>query len=407
MLRRSLARAALAVALLSGCAGDYVARTRAMRRAYQSYDGARAAELAAAEVRDGPVRDRLLALLDQGMILHAAGRREESIPVLARAERLAASLEVTSVSEEARTLLENERARAYRGEDFEKLMINVIQALNYVSLGRDEDALVEVRRVDERLRKMVQEEQRPYQQLAIARYLGGVLWEDSGSADSAYLDYADALRLAADPGPLAEPALRLARETGRADEADALAARYPGLGAGPLGPEEGQLVLVLEAGLSPQKHSTRRGAGPELVVLPVYRDRPWVKGPTLLDAGARQAEAVTVTSIEAVAETHLEARLGGLAARAVASTAAKAGVAAAVGSATDSEALGWLTFLVLGSTAEADLRSWLSLPAELQVARLRLPAGEHDAQIRSGGWTVQRRVAIRPGRITVLVERRY
>ncbi|GAO03759.1 COG3014 family protein [Anaeromyxobacter sp. PSR-1] len=407
MRRARAAAMALGAVLVSGCAGDYVSRTRAMREAYQAGDHDRAAALAEEEVRRGPERDRLLALLDQGMILHAGRRWEESLPVLARAERLAASLEAISVSEEGRALLENERARAYRGEDFEKLMINVVQALNYAALGKDEDALVEVRRVDERLRKMVQEEKKPYQQLAVARYLGGVLWEDSGNPDSAYIDYADALRLAPGLGPLAEPALRLARATGRADEADALAAARPALGADPLGAEEGQVVLVLEAGLSPEKRSSRQGAGPELLVVPVYVTRPWVRDAATLEAGARRADAVTVTSLEDVAQVHLSERIGRIAAKAVASTVVKGGVAAAVGEATDSEVLGWLTFLALTSTSEADRRSWLSLPAELQVARLRLPAGTHEVEIRSGGKVLRRTVAVRPGRVTLLVERRY
>ncbi|ACL65232.1 conserved hypothetical protein [Anaeromyxobacter dehalogenans 2CP-1] len=407
MRRARAAAMALGAVLLSGCAGDYVSRTRAMREAYQAGDHDRAAALAEAEVRRGPERDRLLALLDQGMILHAARRWEESLPVLARAERLAASLEAISVSEEGRALLENERARAYRGEDFEKLMINVVQALNYAALGKDEDALVEVRRVDERLRKMVQEEKKPYQQLAVARYLGGVLWEDSGNPDSAYIDYADALRLAPDLGPLAEPALRLARATGRAEEADALAAARPALGADPLGAEEGQVVLVLEAGLSPEKRSSRQGAGPELLVVPVYVTRPWVRDAATLEAGARRADAVTVTSLEEVAQVHLSERIGRIAAKAVVSTALKGGVAAAVGEATDSEVLGWLTFLALTSTSEADRRSWLSLPAELQVARLRVPAGTHEVVLRSGGKVLRRTVVVRPRRVALLVERRY
>lgn len=407
MTRTGPAAVALGAVLLSGCAGDYVSRTRAMREAYQAYDHDRAAALAAEEVRDGPERDRLLALLDQGMILHAGRRWEESIPVLARAERLAASLEAISVSEEARTLLENERTRAYRGEDFEKLMINVVQALNYASLGQDDDALVEVRRVDERLRKMIQEEKKPYQRLAIARYLAGALWEDSGNPDSAYLDYADALRLAPGLGPLAEPALRLARATGRLDEADALAEAHPGLGADPLGREEGQLVLVLEAGLSPEKRSSRQGAGPELLVVPIYVGRPWARDAAAVEAAARSTDAVTVTSIEDVAQVHLSERIGRVTGKALASTVVKGGVAAAVGGATDSELLGWVTFLALTSTSEADRRSWLSLPAELQVARLRLPAGTHQVVIRSGGRELRRTAEIRAGRVTLLVERRY
>jgi uncharacterized protein len=175
-----LVQRAWSVALLScaliGCAGDYVARTRGVRQAYEAGDTEKALQQIRPE-RKSP-KDQLLALLDEGMVLHAGGRWEESIKVLGEADKLSQQLDVVSVSEEAATLLTNERERAYRGEDFEKLMISVLQALNYAGLGKEEDALVEVRRVNERMRKMIVDEKKPYEQLAFARYLGGVLYED-------------------------------------------------------------------------------------------------------------------------------------------------------------------------------------------------------------------------------------
>ncbi len=107
-------------------------------------------------------------------------------------------------------------------------MISVLQALNYAQLGKDEDALVEVRRVNERLQKMIVDEKKPYEQLAIARYLGGVLYEDQRDWDAAYIDYAKALKLEPRLGSLAEPLLRLAKQTGRDDAYESLLQRLPG-----------------------------------------------------------------------------------------------------------------------------------------------------------------------------------
>src|SRR5262249_1954933 len=147
--------------LLSGCAGDYVARTSGTRQAYQRYNYQDALVQLDKEVKSGPQIDHLLALMEDGMVLHSAGKYEESIAVLAEADKLSQQLDVVSISEEAKVLLTNEREKAYRGEDFEKLMISALQALNYAELGKDEDALVEVRRVNERLRKMIVEEKKP------------------------------------------------------------------------------------------------------------------------------------------------------------------------------------------------------------------------------------------------------
>ncbi len=147
--------------------------------------------------------------------------------MLAQADKLSERLDFISVSEEAKVLLSSERERAYRGEDFEKLMISTLQALNYAQLGKDEDALVEVRRVNERMQRWINEDKKPYQQLAVSRYLTGVLWEDQGHADDAFIDYMEANKLAGDLGTLAEPLVRLAKETGRDRGAGAAAEAVP------------------------------------------------------------------------------------------------------------------------------------------------------------------------------------
>ncbi|MBI3181022.1 MAG: hypothetical protein HYZ28_02635 [Myxococcales bacterium] len=406
-------RAVLAAALglaLSGCASDYVARTRDVREAYQAYRHEQALGLIEEELQNGPQADRLLALMDKGMILHSAGRYEESIRALAEAEQLADSLEIVSVSEEAETLLSNERHRAYRGEDFERLMISTVQALNYARLGKDEDALVEVRRVNERIRKMIAEEKKPYEQLAIARYLGGVIWEDQGEWDSAFIDYHEALRIEPGLGHLAEPLLRLAKKTGREEAHRELSSRFPGLSHEPIGPEEGQVVVVIEAGLSPQKEprSTERRRGGELeqLTVPHFRERGGAKAATVR-VKERAVEAVRVTSLEEVAKVHLDDRVDRILARQLASIAVKAGVAAGAGALAKNEKVGLLTFWLLNLASQPDLRSWLSLPAEFRLARLRLPAGVHSLAVESGGKVTAQEVEVRAGRIAVVVVRSH
>jgi hypothetical protein len=85
----------------------------------------------------------------------------------------------------------------------------------------------------------------------------------------------------------------------------------------------------------------------------------------------------------------------------------KAGVAGGVGALTRSEDLGFLTFLLLNLTNAPDLRSWLSLPAAFQVARLRLPPGRHEAEVAAAGRVSRHEVDVKPGRVRLLVLRRY
>jgi hypothetical protein len=114
-----------------------------------------------------------------------------------------------------------------------------------------------------------------------------------------------------------------------------------------------------------------------------------------------------VTSLQQVAKIHLEDRIGRMLAKQLAGAVVKAGLAAGAGALTKSEEVGYLTFLLLNIANEPDLRSWLSLPAEFQLARFRLPSGRHTVDVDLGGRVTSREVEVRPGRISLVVMRRY
>jgi hypothetical protein len=63
-----------------------VARTSPVRAAYESYRTDEAIRDIDRELKEGPQNDKLLALMDKGTILHAAGRFEVSIAVLREAD---------------------------------------------------------------------------------------------------------------------------------------------------------------------------------------------------------------------------------------------------------------------------------------------------------------------------------
>jgi hypothetical protein len=378
-----------------------------VREAYSTYNEPRALALLDARYGKDAGIDRLLVLLDYGTVLHAAGRWAESRDVLAKADELAQQLDFTSVTEEAGALLANETLRVYRGEDFEKLLISVLQALNYAQLGDDEGALVEIRRGNERLEKMLAQN-KPYEQLAIARYLAAMIYEDQQQWDSAAIDYLEAAKLERGLGPLVEPALRLAKQTDRGDAYAKLAAEHPAVEHAPLERDEAQIAVVIEAGEAPRKEESHtRTGGSKLVAVPVYKLRSaWVPA-AKVQFSSGEVEATPVTSLDAVAKQHLEERIGRLIAKSLTGLGIKAGLAAAVGVASKSEELGLLTFALLSLTQQADTRSWLSLPAEFQIARARVKAGKQKVTVRSGGKTTVHEVDVAPGRLKVLVVRRY
>src|SRR5207247_7708768 len=84
---------------------------------------------------------------------------------------------------------------AYEGEEFEKVLLNVFMALDYVQLGLWDDALVEARKVDHKLTVLADRNQKrmTYNKDALARYLSGLLYEATGDRSNAFVAYRLAL----------------------------------------------------------------------------------------------------------------------------------------------------------------------------------------------------------------------
>ncbi len=70
--------------------------------------------------------------------------------------------------------------------------------------------------------------------------------------------------------------------------------------------------------------------------------------------------------------------------------------------------MGILTFLALSYVDQPDLRSWMSLPAEFQLARYRVPGGPcTGSPCVAGGGVREIQVDVRPRRVTLVVLRSY
>ena len=96
-------------------------------------------------------KDRLIYYTDAGLLYHFAGDFETSNSKLHLAEAAAEELFTKSISRAAVSLLLNDNALEYAGEDYEILYINLIKALNYLELGMFDDAFVELRRANLKL----------------------------------------------------------------------------------------------------------------------------------------------------------------------------------------------------------------------------------------------------------------
>jgi uncharacterized protein len=156
--------------------------------------------------------DEILYYLDKGMLQHYARQYSESSKLLQEGELAIEEAYTKSITQEISTYLLNDNIRDYGGEDYEDIYINVFNALNYHHRGNQEGAMVEIRRMNNKLRhlavkydaaitdlqkKALEDNTRIPQNLnaqaqfsdsALARYLGMLFHRGAGQYDDARID---------------------------------------------------------------------------------------------------------------------------------------------------------------------------------------------------------------------------
>lgn len=153
-------------------------------------------------------KDRIVYYLDIGMLHHWNGNYEKSNEFLEKAERAIDENFTKSLTRSASSLILNDNVLTYGGEDYEDIYVNAFKALNYLALGRNDEAFVEVRRINNKLvqleskhakisRKLSQAEEAHekfvpgkshFQESALGRYLGMMLYRNEAKWDDVRID---------------------------------------------------------------------------------------------------------------------------------------------------------------------------------------------------------------------------
>jgi hypothetical protein len=160
-----------------------------------------------------PDRNRLLHEIDMGMISHYDGDYSASSEQLQEGERIIEELFTQSVTLEVASFITNDTVKEYAGEDYEDVYLNLFNSLNYYHRGNLDGALVEIRKMNQKLvwlpdKYSAQNSQLmdyiplilddtafPHQEASaftdsvFARYLGMLFWRGYGNPDSARIDY--------------------------------------------------------------------------------------------------------------------------------------------------------------------------------------------------------------------------
>jgi hypothetical protein len=351
-------------------------------------------------------KDAVLYYLDKGMLTHFAGQYEDSTRLLLDGERAIEAAFTKSVTQEIGSYILNDNTREYEGEDYEDIYLNAFNALNYYHLNDTEDALVEIRRMNNKLQflsskygvitsqlqqKALEEsvELPPnpdaagtaFTDSALARYMGMLFYRGQGKDDDARIDL-NYLKLAFAnaPGVYSFPP-----PSSLEDELL-------------IPPGKARLNVLGFSGLSPVKEEEAlRIPLPQMrymkIALPVMVYRPSaVRRIEVAVSNGERFDLELLEDIEAVARETFKAKAGLIYLKSVLRGLAKGITASQLGAASEDQRVDGQTAMVLGilslgvqvfaeASEQADLRISRYFPAKAYVGGINLDPGVYTITV--------------------------
>ncbi len=353
--------------------------------------------------------DTFLYLLDKSMVCLAQNKPEACLDLLRRSrdvmdERLGISIAAAFGS------IKDDTALPYRGADYEHIVARVMIAISDLLIG-GKDAYAYALQIGEKQEEILGSDfgdlksedgeqasynpRKQYERLAIGAYMEGIIQESRFSNQAAGKAYARAKDWAANVQIVNAAHKRM--ENGRyAGPGNGVVHVFYLAGRGPqlvetTSPVTDQALALARVG------AAIAGAGASVMMqtsvpvpaVKVHDSRIRPLEISVPDGTTLRTE--TILNVNQVAEEQLKANMPWIIARAVVRRAAKATGAAVIQHGVASRNNWWLGFLAgalfnLFTTAieNADTRSWVSLPAEIQVARFEAPPGESTFDFGDG-----------------------
>jgi hypothetical protein len=414
--RRALAAAATALAL-SGCAAMRSYDAELYATLERASSGAVEDAISLLEANNKLREKDLLYYLELGMLHRLAGRYAESqkawsgAVAVMEAARAGGVAEITTVMRNLSSYAINDKLRAYPGYDYEKVMLLTYRALNHLALDDYDAARVAIRQTHEFEAQIAGARERQYAEVeeaarkrgasksfkelngypietldtpevralrnsyqsALSHYLAGFVYEALGEPSLAAPGYRQANELR--PGePLLEEALR-------------------GLDERVAAPEDGttDLLLILATGSAPAIQS-RQFLLPVLIegrmvlianAFPVMTASSWAPPPAQVKLEDGTLPVARIASVDLMARRRLMDDMPSIMLRATIRSAVSAALQVQAQRGAEREqtlALALAAGIVTAGSAllaSADDRTWRALPADLAIARARVPRGRH------------------------------
>jgi len=346
----------------------------------------------------GSDRDAVLYNLNKGMLLRMSGDYTASNDAFESAKRLMEHLEAISITEQTGSMVINDEVKSYEGEVFEKVLLHFYKILNYLELGKINEARVEVLQTDQRLKEIKQKLSRDeLPEEAWARYMSGIVFEDLGEwsdamiayrkSYNAYNKYKGKYKLSI-PYSLKVALLRLADRQGIYDELEQYKQEF-GINQWETIAErqsKGELIVVFNSGLAPlKKQNSATVISPTSgqlirISLPAYVKRPIAASGINFQVKNQQGQLENVEIVDALAVKSLEEKMPSIVARAAARQAIKYQAAKAANE--QNNGLGLLVNLAGTLLEQADTRSWTTLPQAIYLARIPLEPGAYNLSLK-------------------------
>jgi hypothetical protein len=320
--------------------------------------------------------DQVVYLLEYATALQLAGNYEESTKAFLKAEDLADIKDYHSVSRITGAMLTSQTMIQYKGENYEKVLINAMLAINYLMMGNLDDARVEARKLNDKLYKFRYEGKKNYDQNPFAFYLSALIEEAQRDWDTAYIDFKKTYDLNPSMDYLKEDLIRAGLAARRDEDVQTWKKKWPTVKPVSL-KEMGEVVLIYQQGWGPQKKP--HPSYPRIPKLyPINSHTEMAKLEVESGPSEKSQEVMNVTQVATKTLSDDYASIIGMN---VAGIGAKAVLADQIRQ--KNQLLGQLAWIGMNIADQADLRQWISLPSSFQIVKIRLKPGTY--RIRAVG----------------------
>lgn len=333
-------------------------------------------------------KDQLMYTLDYAMALQISGDYRNSANTFIKADQLLEQKDYHSVSQIIGSTLGAEEMIQYKGESYEKFLLNSLNAINYLMLGDYDSALVECRRINSKIQSFKMEGREAYELSPFASYLSAIIWESQKKYDDAYIEYESAYKLDPNIAGIASDLIRSAQLAGRDQASEKWKKQFSSdksaLDGSGNGKKNGEVIVFFQKGFGAKK--VPRIDEPRFPTLKTEFLKTSVASVeiTPLDQVKNKSSSVTMKTrtiydIDRMAILTLDKDYNSLVARRVGGIAAKAVMSDQIRQ--KNELLGSVAWIAMNLADRADLRQWSTLPSQIQMARVFLKPGKYNLQV--------------------------